>query len=192
MWNVILWQECERWFCDRSVKDDFVTGVWKMILRQEYERWFCDRSVKDDFVTGVWKMILWPECERWFCDMNVKDDFATGVWKMILRQISVWMPVTIKIGKFCFHCEHTALIKKNKQEMIICHCKASCLLRLIFWSASTITKQNDIGCVIVGVLASNVIVRWTKPRSGQTKDYKIGVCCFTTKHSVLRSKNKDW
>ena len=30
------------------------------------------------------------------------------------------------------------------------------------------------------------------PRSGQTKDYKIGICCFSAKHTSLRSKRKDW
>ena len=28
--------------------------------------------------------------------------------------------------------------------------------------------------------------------SGQTKDYKIGICCFSAKHAVLRRKSKDW
>ena len=27
---------------------------------------------------------------------------------------------------------------------------------------------------------------------GQTKDYKIGICCFSIKHAELRSKSKDW
>ena len=30
--------------------------------------------------------------------------------------------------------------------------------------------------------------RW----SGQTKDYKTGICCFSAKHAALRSKDKDW
>ena len=30
------------------------------------------------------------------------------------------------------------------------------------------------------------------PRSGQTKSYKIGICCFSAKHAALRRKNKDW
>ena len=29
-------------------------------------------------------------------------------------------------------------------------------------------------------------------RSGQTKDYKIGNCCFSAKHAALRRKSKDW
>ena len=28
--------------------------------------------------------------------------------------------------------------------------------------------------------------------SGQTKDYKIGICCFSAKHTALRRKSKDW
>jgi hypothetical protein len=27
---------------------------------------------------------------------------------------------------------------------------------------------------------------------GQTKDYKIGIRCFSAKHAALRRKNKDW
>jgi hypothetical protein len=27
--------------------------------------------------------------------------------------------------------------------------------------------------------------------SDQTKDYKIGICCFSAKHAALRRKNKD-
>ena len=27
---------------------------------------------------------------------------------------------------------------------------------------------------------------------GQTKNCKIGICCFSTKHAALRSKSKEW
>jgi len=30
-----------------------------------------------------------------------------------------------------------------------------------------------------------------EPRSGQTKEYEIGICCFSAKHAALRKKNKD-
>jgi hypothetical protein len=26
----------------------------------------------------------------------------------------------------------------------------------------------------------------------KTKDYKIGICCFSAKNATLRSKSKDW
>ena len=45
---------------------------------------------------------------------------------------------------------------------------------------------------MVSVLASNVVDRGFKPRSGQTKDYKIGICCFPAKHAALRRKSEDW
>jgi hypothetical protein len=38
----------------------------------------------------------------------------------------------------------------------------------------------------------SVVDRGFDPRSGQTKDYTIDICCFSTKHSALRSKSKDW
>jgi hypothetical protein len=28
--------------------------------------------------------------------------------------------------------------------------------------------------------------------SGQTKDYKIGICCFFVEHAALRKKSKNW
>ena len=45
---------------------------------------------------------------------------------------------------------------------------------------------------MVSVLASSAVDRGFKPRSGQTKDYKIGICCFSAKHTPLRSESKDW
>ena len=51
---------------------------------------------------------------------------------------------------------------------------------------------NNIGGVVVIVLASSAVYRGFEPRSGQTKDYKIGICCFSAKHAALRSKSKDW
>jgi hypothetical protein len=31
-----------------------------------------------------------------------------------------------------------------------------------------------------------------EPRSDQTKDYNIGMCCFSAKNAALRRKSKDW
>jgi hypothetical protein len=45
---------------------------------------------------------------------------------------------------------------------------------------------------MVSVLTSSAVDRGFEPRSGQTKDYKIGICCFSTKHTALRRKSKDW
>ena len=46
--------------------------------------------------------------------------------------------------------------------------------------------------VMVSVLASSVIDRRFEPLSGQTKDFNVGICCFSAKHTALRRKSKDW
>jgi hypothetical protein len=45
---------------------------------------------------------------------------------------------------------------------------------------------------MVSVFASSAVDRGFEPRSGLTKDYKIGMCCFSAKHVALRRKSKDW
>jgi hypothetical protein len=45
---------------------------------------------------------------------------------------------------------------------------------------------------MVSVLVSSAVDRGLESRLSQTKDYKIGICCFSTKHAALRRKNKDW
>jgi len=51
------------------------------------------------------------------------------------------------------------------------------------------SAKNCIGGVMVCMLAVDC---GFKPRSGHTKDYKIGICYFFAKHTVLRRKSKDW
>jgi len=38
----------------------------------------------------------------------------------------------------------------------------------------------------------SMVDREFEPRSGQTKDYESGICCFSAKHTALRRKSKDW
>ena len=45
---------------------------------------------------------------------------------------------------------------------------------------------------MVSVLISSAVDHGFEPRSGQTKDYKIGICCFSAKHAALKRKSKDW
>ena len=52
--------------------------------------------------------------------------------------------------------------------------------------------SNRIGGVMVSVLASSAVDHGLEHRSGHTKDYTIGICCFFAMHAALRSKNKDW
>jgi hypothetical protein len=50
----------------------------------------------------------------------------------------------------------------------------------------------SIGGVMVSVLTLSAVDRGFEPWSGQTKDYKIGICCYLAKHAALRRKSKDW
>ena len=46
---------------------------------------------------------------------------------------------------------------------------------------------DPIGGVIVSMLDSSMVDRVFEPWSGQTKDYEIGICCFSVKHAALSS-----
>jgi hypothetical protein len=59
----------------------------------------------------------------------------------------------------------------------------------------SILFSNSV-CCISGVMGSTITSSTTnfgfEPRSGQTKDHKIGICCFSARHAALRRKSKDW
>jgi len=48
-----------------------------------------------------------------------------------------------------------------------------------------------IGGVMIRVLASSVVDRGFEPRSDQTKDYNINICCFSAKYAALRRMSND-
>ena len=45
---------------------------------------------------------------------------------------------------------------------------------------------------MVSVLASSAVDRGFELWLGQTKDYKICICCFSAKHAPLMNKTNDW
>jgi hypothetical protein len=58
-------------------------------------------------------------------------------------------------------------------------------------SGVMVSVLTSIG-VMVSVLASSAAECGFDPWSGRTKDYEIGICCFSAKHAALRRKSKDW
>ena len=52
--------------------------------------------------------------------------------------------------------------------------------------------MNHIGSVMASVLASSAVDRGFEHRSVQTRDYRNGICCFSTRHTALMRKRKDW
>jgi hypothetical protein len=55
-----------------------------------------------------------------------------------------------------------------------------------------INISHHICGAMVSVLASSAVDRGFEPRSGQTKDYIIGICCLSAKHAALRRKSNHW
>ena len=54
-------------------------------------------------------------------------------------------------------------------------------------------NTNRIGVLMVSVLASSAVDRGFEPRSGQTKDFTIGIyVLLLRKVATLRRKRKDW
>ena len=46
---------------------------------------------------------------------------------------------------------------------------------------------------MASVLALSEVVHGFEPKSGQTKDYIIGICCLFANHpATVAFKNKDW
>ena len=45
---------------------------------------------------------------------------------------------------------------------------------------------------MVSLLASSAVDCGFEPQTGQTNDYKIGICSFSTRHTSLRRNRKDW
>ena len=70
--------------------------------------------------------------------------------------------------------------QKIEREFILILCIHICRMFIhIYW-------ENRLGGVIVNVLASSVVNGGFEFRSGKTKDYKIGMCCFSANHAALR------
>ena len=52
---------------------------------------------------------------------------------------------------------------------------------------------KSMGVMVTGsMLALSTVDRGFESRSGLTKDYKIGICCISSKNTALKSKSKDW
>ena len=49
---------------------------------------------------------------------------------------------------------------------------------------------NRIGGVMVSMFDSSAVNHGFQLKLGQTKDYKIGICCFSAKHAALRRKSR--
>ena len=65
----------------------------------------------------------------------------------------------------------------------MCLFQSSANTQVCFLDSCTI-QGNHVGGVMVSVLASTAVDRGFEPRSGQTKDCKIGISCFSAKYAA--------
>jgi hypothetical protein len=65
------------------------------------------------------------------------------------------------------------------------------LLYFFFWPLCCLFFLR-FTALITPLLALSVVDHGFEPRSGLTKNYKIGMCCFSAKHAALRRKSKHW
>ena len=93
-------------------------------------------------------------------------------------------------------CKLVIFVTWNRDIIDIC---LTLLIKIIWISFETVScnwinesSYNRTGMVMVSKLPSSALDHGFEPRSGQTKDFKIGICCFSAKHTVLRRKSKYW
>ena len=65
-------------------------------------------------------------------------------------------------------------------------------LSLSYLISSFLLNVNLLGGVMVSMVAPSSVNHEFEPRSDHSKDYEIGIVCFSTKHAALRRKSKDW
>ena len=65
------------------------------------------------------------------------------------------------------------------------------IIYIICLLTGVLSFTDRIDGAMVNMLASSSVCRGVESLSGQTETYKIGMCCFSTKHAALRSKNTD-
>ena len=56
---------------------------------------------------------------------------------------------------------------------------------------TTYERKFKVVMVSVSPPPLSVVIHGLELWSGQTKDFKIDICCFSAKHASLRRKNKD-
>ena len=106
---------------------------------------------------------------RWLCFLPLKQNFFSHETKISY-----------------FSSSFTKFLVENCRVTLFILCTFQIKI-FFFWQ-----KVNCICGVMVSTLASNAIDHGFKPWWGQTIDYKIGIYCFSAKHTALRRKNKDW
>ena len=146
------------------------------------------------FVDRCLYFFFWALCCLFFFDIRIlitplvssNSSSITLVIKKIKyayyfrdRRTSIFCPSLYRFGIFKRYFDSSLMLSSTYFSILIS----------VFTS---VFIENDIVGVIANVLTSSPVDRRLQPRLGQTKDYTICICCFSTKHAALRRKSKDW
>jgi hypothetical protein len=177
---------------------------WLSEIQHHWLMWLW--NVEHHWLMWLWNVeqhwLMWLKCgtalahvtEMWnstgSCDWNVKHH-----WLMWLKCGTSLAHVTVKCGTTLAHVTvkcGTALVHVTvkcgtamKAPFLFFVSKCSVGQSLMF-----ISFLNRIGGVMVSVLASSVVDLGIEPRLSQTKDYQIGFCCISAKHTALRREQR--
>jgi hypothetical protein len=76
--------------------------------------------------------------------------------------------------------------------IVLAHWNNSLRIDMLPHSDTLARFQANQSLLMVSILATSAVDSELKPWSCQTKDYIIGICCFSAKHASLTRKSKDW
>jgi hypothetical protein len=65
-------------------------------------------------------------------------------------------------------------------------------IQVVAWDRHTDVVGLNCLLVFLCIFSRSVVDRAFESRSGQTKDYAIGICYFSAKNATLRSKRSSW
>ena len=131
-----------------------------LLMKKKFKQWLLTVLP----ISTKWAISnLWPQIIAHKKRQRQKTlEIQVPAWNMLknVAELNQWDPNPLFVLEYLF----LKLLLKDTMYME----KAFISLRV-----------NCISGVMVSVLASSVVDRMFDPRSGQTKDCKIGICCFS-------------
>ena len=113
---------------------------------------------------------------------------------LILRKTIWWITFLFSVTRRSIQQElpRHPMCVLNVTRLAILSTTVLMLLQSVPWVFTISYIFNCISDIMVSVLVLSMGDNWCKPRLCQTKDYDIGICCFSPKHWVFKGKSKDW
>ena len=90
--------------------------------------------------------------------------------------------------KYHASCSSTTISWELKETTVCWLISRCCILFPYFPVVIKLRSSARNCCLKTFLLSNNAVDRGFEPRSGQTIDYKTGICCFTAKNQRLRTK----